>query len=332
VLFELREAEARQRALLAVIPDLMFRLRRDGTYLEFAGDLTRLATPAEELVGANMHEILPAEIAGPLMACAERALDTGELQTVEYRLRTYGGELCDFEARLVPVQDSEHEVVTIVRDVTSSKRVEQERREAAARLAEAAGAERSRLERNLHDGAQQRLVTANLHLQLAQRELDLDPARARAFLVTAQAELEGGLADIRQLAHGLDPPLLVSEGLGPAVRALVENSTVPVTVDELPATRSSAVSESVAYYVCAEALANAAKHAGAGRIGVSARAARGELVVTVTDDGVGGADATGGTGLRGLAERIAAVGGTLEVESPRGGGTVVRAAIPTLSE
>jgi PAS domain S-box-containing protein len=332
VLFELRETEARQRALLAAIPDLMFRLRRDGTYLEFAGDLTRLATPAGDLVGANMHEILPAEIAGPLMACAERALDTGELQSVEYRLRTYGGELCDFEARLVPVQDSEDEVVTIVRDVTASKRVEQERREAAVRLAEAAGAERSRLERNLHDGAQQRLVTANLHLQLAQRELDQDPPRARAFLVTAQAELEGGLADIRQLAHGLDPPILVSEGLGSAVRALVANSTVSVTVDELPAARFPAVSESVAYYVVAEALANAFKHADAGRIGVSACAAGGELVVTVTDDGVGDADAAGGTGLRGLAERVAAVGGTLEVESPPGGGTVVRALIPTLSE
>ncbi len=304
----------------------MFRLHRDGTYLEFAGDLTRLATPAEELLGSNIHEILPPEVAGALMGCAQRALDTGLLQTVEYRLRTYGGELCDFEARVV--RASEDEVVTIVRDVTARKLAEQERRETRARIAAAEEAERRRLERNLHDGAQQQLVTANLNLSLAERNLEKDAEAARRFLGVAQSQLAAGLADIRRLSHGLDQPILVEEGLGPALETLVPRSSVPVEFADLPPERPAERVEAAAYYVVAESLANAVKHAEATRIVVSARVRDGELVTEVTDDGRGGAGFEGGTGLRGLEDRVAAVGGRLEVESRAGEGTTVRALIP----
>ena len=329
VVAELRESEARKRALLSVLPDLMFRLHRDGTYLEFAGDLTRLATPAAELLGANMYDILPTEVTEPLMGCVARALETGDLQTVEYRLRTLDGEDCDFEARVV--QAGEDEVVTIVRDVTELKRAAQERREVRERLVAAAGAERMRLERNLHDGAQQRLVTVNLNLHLADRDLERDPAAARGFLGVAQSELAAGLAEIRQLSHGLHPRALTIEGLGAAVRELVANAVVPVDLEELPAERLPEPVEVAAYYVIAETLANAGKHADATRVTVAVRLHGGELVAEIRDDGVGGVDGSGGTGLHGLAERLAAVGGRLEVDSPPGRGTRVRAVIPVES-
>ena len=326
MLAELREAEARQRAFLAVLPDLMFRLHRDGTYLGFAGDLTRLATPAEDLLGSNMHEILPADVAEPLLSAALRAIETVEIQAVEYRLRTYGGELCDFEARVVRLTDDE--AVTIVRDVTARKAVERERHEARARIAAAEVAERRRLQRNLHDGAQQQLVTANLNLHLAERYLQKDPEAARQFLAVAQSELEAGLADIRQLSHGLNPPVLATEGLGPAIAALAERSPVSVEVEEVPRERLPDPVEAAAYYVVAEALTNAAKHAQATRVAVTARVESGALRVGVVDDGVGGAATARGTGLTGLADRVAALGGRLDVVSPAGGGTSILARIP----
>jgi PAS domain S-box-containing protein len=327
VLAELRETEARQRALLSVIPDLMFRLHRDGTYLEFAGDLTRLATPPDELLGANMHEILPIEVSAALMGCVARALESGRLQTVEYRLRTLDGQLRDFEARVVRVRQDE--VVTIVRDVTERNVAERELREAEARVVSAEAAERRRLERNLHDGAQQRLVTVNLNLHLAARDLERDPEAARRFLAIAQDELAAGLADIRHLSRGLDPEVLGAEGLAAAVSALVERTVVPVQLEELPAERLPEPIEAVAYYVIAESLSNAAKHAAATCVRIAARVRDGELFVEIVDDGAGGADMQMGSGLRGLADRVATVGGELEVTSPEGEGTTVRAAIPT---
>lgn len=329
VVAELREAEARQRALLEVIPDLMFRIHRNGTYLEFAGDLTRLATPPDELMGANMFDILPREVAGPYMASAERAIETGTLQTCEYKLRTLTGDLRDFEARIV--RAGPDEVVSIVRDVTDLKSAEQELRESRARIVEAGNAERRRLERNLHDGAQQRLATINLALHIVERDLEEDPVSVRRFLKIAQDELAAALDEIRQLAHGLHPAVLAEEGLSAAVRSLVERSVVPVEVGDLSEVRLHEGVEATAYYVIAELVANAAKHADATRVQVSARVEGDRLLVEVADDGVGGADIAGGSGLRGLADRIAAVGGELEIESPAGSGTRARASLPTTS-
>lgn len=326
LLTELRETEARQRALLAVLPDLMFRLRRDGTYLEFAGDLTLLATPADELLGANMHAILPADVAAALMDCVERALATGELQTVSYRLRTLAGLMREFEARVVRIRADE--ALTIVRDLTDQKRAEHELREARERVVAAEEAERRRLERNLHDGAQQSLATVGLNLHLVERLLERDPAKARTYLATAQQELSAGLAEIRQLAHGLQPQILVAEGLAAATRELVRRAAFPVELGELPAGRLPDAVEAVAYYVIAESLSNVSKHASATRVTVAARLHFAELLVEITDDGAGGADVDAGSGLRGLEDRVAAVGGRLDVASPEGRGTRICAIIP----
>ena len=327
VLAELRATEARQRALLEVIPDLMFRLHRDGTYLEFAGDVTKLATPAEELVGSNIHEILTADVAEALMRAAHLALETGTLQTTEYRLRTLAdGKLHDFEARVV--RSREDEVVTIVRDVTEQRHAQRALVASRRRIVTAGDEERRRLERNLHDGAQQRLVTANLILHLVERDLERDPEAARRSLAQAQEELAEGLAEIRQLGHGLHPALLTAEGLGSAVRALVERTLIPIELASLPTDRLPEPVEAAAYYVIAEAITNATKHAQATRVRVAVRVEGEELVAEVSDDGIGGADAEG-TGLRGLDDRLAVLAGRLEVESGEGGGgTTIRAFVP----
>jgi PAS domain S-box-containing protein len=326
VLAELRATEARQRALLEVIPDLMFRFHRDGTYLEFAGDLTKLATPAEELLGSNIHEILPATVADALMRAAHSALETGDLQTAQYQLRTLSdGKLHDFEARVMRARADE--VVTIVRDVTEQKRAERELLASRRRIVTAGDEERRRLERNLHDGAQQRLVTANLILHLVARDLERDPEAARGALAQAQDELAEGLAEIRQLGHGLHPALLTAEGLGSALRGLVERALIPVELALLPSGRLPEPVEVATYYVVAESIANATKHARAESVRVDIRADGEALVAEIRDEGVGGADAEG-TGLRGLGDRLAVLGGRLEVESPSGGGTTVRAFIP----
>jgi signal transduction histidine kinase len=323
---DLRAAEARQRLLLSILPDLMFRLRRDGTYLEFAGDLSRLATPADELLGSNIHAILPAEVARALMGCAERALASQRVEHVEYRLRTLAGPICDFEARVVP--SGPDEVLAVVRDETERNAVEAELRASRARVLHAADQERRRLERNLHDGAQQRLLSASMRLHVVALQLDSDPSAAKEALRVAQEELTEGLDEIRELVRGLHPTVLVRHGLGVAVAGLAERSLVPVELGALPAERLPAEVEATAYYVIAEALANAAKHAQARVVRIAVEQAGVVLRVTVADDGAGGARLDPVGGLQGLHDRVSVVGGQLEIASARGVGTTVAATIP----
>jgi signal transduction histidine kinase len=323
---DLRAAEARQRLLLTILPDLMFRLRRDGTYLEFAGDLTRLATPAEELLGSNIHDILPAEVAAALMGCAGRALASQRVEHVEYRLRTLAGPICDFEARVVP--SGPDEVLAIVRDETERNAAERELRASRARVLHAADQERRRLERNLHDGAQQRLLSASMRLHVVALQLDADPVAAREALRMAQDELAAGLDEIRELVRGLHPTVLARHGLGVAVAGLAERFVVPVELVAVPPGRLPADVEATAYYVIAESLANAAKHAQASLVRISVEQAGSVLRVTVADDGSGGARLDPVGGLQGLHDRVAVVGGELDLASPRGVGTTVTATIP----
>jgi signal transduction histidine kinase len=197
-----------------------------------------------------------------------------------------------------------------------------------ARIVEAADGARRRVERDLHDGAQQRLVTVALALRLAHTRLDAGSRRELgALLDEASAELAGALDELRELARGIYPVLLTDAGLGPAVCSLAERCPVPVVVGEVPARRWADAVEQTCYFVVSEALANAAKHAGAGQVVVEVREDGGRLRVQVGDDGVGGADPDG-SGLRGLADRVAALGGELSVRSPRGGGTRVIATVP----
>src|SRR4051794_7719127 len=200
-----------------------------------------------------------------------------------------------------------------------------------ARIVEAGDAERRRLERNLHDGAQQRLVATALTLRLAERRLDGDPGAVRQLLGSAHTEIEQALAELRELARGLHPAVLSDRGLGPALEALATRAPVPVEVVGAPAERLPQGVEAAAYYVVSEALTNVAKYARASAVRVAVDRPPDRLVVTVSDDGVGGADATCGTGLRGLADRVEALGGRLEVTSAPGAGTTLRASVPCLS-
>jgi signal transduction histidine kinase len=197
-----------------------------------------------------------------------------------------------------------------------------------AELVQVSDAERRRLERNLHDGAQQRLVSVALQLRDVHAKLDDDPATAADLLAGSRESLGLGLEELRELARGLHPVLLTERGLGPALRALRERASVPVEIGELPAERLAPPVETAAYYVAAEALTNVAKYAHASHATVCIRHSDGCATVTVSDDGVGGADPTLGSGLRGLAARVEAFGGRLDIDSPAGRGTRIEAEIP----
>jgi signal transduction histidine kinase len=197
-----------------------------------------------------------------------------------------------------------------------------------ARIVEAADAERRRLERNLHDGAQQRLVSLSLELRMAEREIGRDPEAAQARLAAARAELGHALAELRELARGLHPAILTDHGLVAALDALAARAPVPVELAVDLDARLPGPVEAAAYYVVAEALTNVAKYARASVAQVSVRRDGGHLVVAIADDGVGDADESAGTGLRGLRDRLDAIGGRLEVASPHGAGTTLSARMP----
>jgi PAS domain S-box-containing protein len=197
-----------------------------------------------------------------------------------------------------------------------------------ARIVTAGDVERRRLERNLHDGAQQRLVAISFSLRLALAKLDSDPAGARAVLVDAGDELALALEELRELARGLHPAILTDRGLRAAVEMLAARAPIPVEIAEILDERLPEPVEAAAYYLIAEALTNVTKYAHASTARARVAAADGTVVVEVLDDGVGGADPTAGSGLRGLADRVEALGGSLEVISPPGAGTAVRAEIP----
>ena len=460
----LAKAQARIQALVDAFPDLIFRLDRDGTYLEYKGSPEDLAVPPEQLIGATAYDVLPAEVADHLVGSVQRAIDTGELTTADYQLEL-GGERRDFEARIVKAgdeavliarefternraqvelgrlheelqqrhRDLEHErdfIRTVVdstpsllclatpggyivrlntslerltgrrdddftrghafwevfiapeerdrvraalesvvteggrgefentwitadgerrrvtwsttplrddrgdprllicgMDITERKLHEDELRQSRARLVEASDVERRRLERNLHDGAQQRLVSLSLMLRLAQARTASEPEQAEHLLGQASEELAQALEELRELARGIHPAVLSDRGLSAALEALV--SRTPLAVDlELLDDRLPEPVEAAAYYVVSEALANVAKYAEASSVAVSIGSVNGHAVVEIADDGRGGADPGKGSGLRGLVDRVEALDGRLFVESPPGKGTRVRAEIP----
>jgi PAS domain S-box-containing protein len=210
-----------------------------------------------------------------------------------------------------------------IRDITDRVRAEEALQASRARLIEVADEERKRIQRNLHDGAQQRLTGVLLTLGRVREA----PADRAELLDQAIDELAGGLQDIRELASGLHPPVLAERGLGAALQALALAAPVPVELLALPDAPLPEPIEATAYYVVAESVANVHKHAHATAIAVRVSRTVDTVFVEVTDDGVGGADDEG-SGLRGLADRVEALGGNLTVESPAGGGTRLAAAIP----
>jgi signal transduction histidine kinase len=206
----------------------------------------------------------------------------------------------------------------------------EETRASRRRIVEAADAERQRIERDLHDGAQQRLVSLAISLRMLGDSLGDDaPKEIREELTAAGTELRGAIEELRELAHGLDPAILRESGLGPAIRSLVERCPTPATLDVQLDGRLPRPVEATAYFVVAEALANVTKHALASHVAVRVAQTAGQLAVEVEDDGRGGADEARGSGLRGLADRVAAAGGTFSLGSGALGGTRVAAELPT---
>jgi signal transduction histidine kinase len=190
--------------------------------------------------------------------------------------------------------------------------------------------ERRQLERDLHDGAQQRLVSLALTLRLAREKLDAEPGETGRLLDRSRQELEQALRELRDLARGIHPVVLADRGLGAAVEAVAERAPLPVeVVSKLPHRRLPEQVELTAYFAVSETLTNVAKHAAATKASVALTQRDGRLAVEVSDDGVGGADLGRGTGLRGLADRVAAIDGRLEIDSQPGQGTIVRARLPS---
>jgi signal transduction histidine kinase len=187
---------------------------------------------------------------------------------------------------------------------------------------------RRRIERNLHDGVQQRIVTLSLMLRGVRDSVPDDLSDVRAHSDQVTDGLTGTLEELRDLSRGLHPAILTEAGLGPALRSLARRSALPVRVDLRHAGRLADSQEVTAYYVASEAFANAAKHAQASAVDILVDSVDGELVVKVSDDGVGGADASRGSGLAGLRDRVEAVGGAMSLESPVGQGTVLTARLP----
>ena len=197
-----------------------------------------------------------------------------------------------------------------------------------ARIVGAGDAERRRLERNLHDGAQQRLVSLALQLRLTQSALERRPEAVPGLLEEAQAELARALDELRELARGIHPAILTDRGLGPALEAILARAPLPVELTNLPEERLPEPVEAAVYYVVAETITNIAKHAHAESATVSVTLAGTTAQVVITDNGIGGADPARGSGLRGLADRIEALDGSLRVESREGRGTRIEAQIP----
>jgi signal transduction histidine kinase len=188
--------------------------------------------------------------------------------------------------------------------------------------------QRRRLERDLHDGAQQRLVSLALTLRMARDKLGPDAGEAGRLLDRSRQELDEALKELRELARGIHPTVLSARGLTGAVEALARRAPLPVEVGELPAHRLPEQVELAAYFVVSEALTNVAKYAAATQASVTMTKMRGRLEVEISDDGIGGADIDLGTGLRGLTDRLAAIEGRLDIDSEPGRGTTVRASIP----
>jgi signal transduction histidine kinase len=328
-----RQSERRLQALVDAIPDRMFRFTRDGRYVDSAtgdaaGDAVDARPEAGVPIGRPLFEQMSIEASGIVLASAARALETGDLQAYDFSLMLPTGRR-DFEARVAP--SGPDEVTAIIRDFTDQRAAEVELRRSRARIVEATDEERRRLERDLHDGAQQRLVSLSLALRLLRQRLETaDGGNADAIAAAdeAAAELKLAIQELRELARGIHPAILTEAGLAAAIVALADRSAIPTVVSATPDRRLLPAVEATAYFVVSEALANVAKYASATHASVGADCRGSSLHVEVGDNGVGGADASRGSGIRGLQDRVAALGGSVTIESPPGQGTLVVAEIP----
>ena len=323
-----RQSERRLRAVVDAVPDRMVRYSRSGAYVGVAGEPDDDAA-FDGPTGRRLHDLMFRAAGSGAIAAAERALDGGLLQSFDFSLDGPDGR-SELEARVAP--SGPDEVTAIVRDFTAQRSADAELRRSRARIVEATDEERRRLERDLHDGAQQRLVSVSLALRRLHGRLTTGDAVPDGETISASeeaaSELKLAIQELRELARGIHPAILTEAGLGPAITALADRSAVPATVRSLPDRRLSPAIEATAYFVVSEALANVAKYAAATNLSIAAECSPTTLRIEVGDDGVGGADAGRGSGIRGLQDRVAAIGGKLTIDSPAGQGTLVVAELP----
>lgn len=322
LLVEVRARAQRYRALLQAMPDLMFRISRDGRYISYNAPNPRDLI-SSEVIGTTVYDRLPAELAGRVLAAGRAALD-GEPSVIEYALDFDDGRRY-YEGRFAASGDEEF--LLIVREITERKEQQQELEASRQRIVAAGDEARRKLERNLHDGAQQRLVSLSLSLRLAQNKLAKDPGSADRLLEAAREELGQALEELRELARGIHPAVLTDRGLEAALETLANRAPLPVEIECLDHDLPAPV-EAAAYYVVSEALVNATKYADATHVRVRVGRENGCAWVEVADDGIGGADPEAGSGLSGLADRVASLNGKLAIDSPPGAGTRIRAEIP----
>jgi PAS domain S-box-containing protein len=331
---ELVASEERQRAILESALDCVVSIDADGrlTYLNAAAEET-FGIRAEQAIGREMAGlIIPPSLREAHRRGFARYLEGGEPRVLDRRLeitamRSDGTEFPVELTVTLANLPGEPTFTAFIRDITKRQRAETELLAARRRVIQAADAERRRVTRDLHDGAQQDLVNVVVNLQLAEQALAADDDGGETIAAAAEAA-ECALEGLRELASGIHPAILTNRGLGAAIQSLAKRTRVPVEVLEVPDKRFSAETEASLYFFVSEALTNVDKHAQASRATVRIRATD-AILVEVIDDGVGGAD-TGseGSGLAGLGDRIAALDGLLEIESPLGGGTRLAATVP----
>jgi PAS domain S-box-containing protein len=342
------DAESLLLSLMENVPGAIYRAANDDIWkVQRVSDEIESITgyPASDFVDASKRTIMTVthpDDREPVDREIKAAIAAGRPFQLEYRiLHADGGVRWVLERGVKTVdRDGVEWLDGIIFDITERRAAEQLRVEhemealrvaeleaSRARIIAAADAARRRIERDLHDGAQQRLLVASLQLLAAERAVRKN-ADVMPLLRVARAELDAGMAELRELARGIHPTLLTMRGLIPAVQVLTNRSAVPVELhDELDRRLEPAV-ETALYYTVAEALTNVDRYASATRATVRVRRDGDAVEVEIEDDGCGGADRTRGSGLRGLEDRLGTVGGVLEVASPPGEGTRLRARVP----
>jgi PAS domain S-box-containing protein len=330
---ELERERDFSRAVVRSTPSFLALVDGEGILLGVNRALERAAgIPDEEWVGNPFWTLFIAQEDVPRAQEDFQRLRAGDPPgVVEYEHVAPDGERLVVDWTATVVHDSEGALRYLLcgLDVTARKRVEEEIRRSRARIVSASDAERKRLERNLHDGAQQNLVSVSHAVHLAVRSLRTDPDQAEQYLERALEELTTAHEELRELARGLHPQILTLQGLNSAVRSIARRAPIPVTVvtvdDEQ---RWPPLVESAAYFVVSEALTNVLKYARASSATIRVARRDDVLIVEVSDDGVGGAEPSDGSGLGGLRDRVEALDGTFELESPAGAGTRIRAELP----
>jgi PAS domain S-box-containing protein len=337
------------RALMVNVPGAIYRSawHADHTLALISDEIERISGyPPENFIASAKRTIM--SIVHPddreqVLDAVAHAGDDDDAFVLEYRIvradgairwvldrgqlvRGPGGRLWMDGALFDITERREAEVALRRREVAEARTAEL--RASRARIVEAADAARRKIERDLHDGAQQRLVTLALDVRVARARFERDPDSAGPFLERLGTELAEASAELRELARGIHPAVLTDRGLAPAIETLAARAPVPVEVVGLPAERLPPVAEATAYFTVSEALTNVAKYAKASHATVRLSNDADELVVEVQDDGIGGALASTGSGLSGLADRVGACDGSLSVTSPPGEGTLVRAVLP----